>query len=47
MKPFGLVGHQLLGFAWRSEDLFGLRFQFRLQITPVIPSLIQSPILGK
>jgi hypothetical protein len=30
-----------------SEDLFGLRFQFRLQITPVIPSLIQSPILGK
>jgi hypothetical protein len=30
-----------------SQDLFGLRFQFRFQITPVIPSLIQSPILGK
>lgn len=29
-----------------SEDLFGQRFQFRFQITPVIPSLIKSPILG-
>lgn len=30
-----------------SEDLFGQRFQFRFQITPVIPSLVKSPILGK
>jgi len=30
-----------------SEDLFGQRFQFRLQITPVIPSLVKNPILGK
>jgi hypothetical protein len=30
-----------------SQDLFGQRFQFRFQITPVIPSLIQNPILGR
>ena len=30
-----------------SEDLFGQRFQFRFQITPVIPSLIENPILGR
>jgi hypothetical protein len=30
-----------------SEDLFGQLFQFRLQITPVIPSLIENPILGR
>lgn len=30
-----------------SEDLFGLRFAFRFQITPVIPSLIENPLLGK
>ena len=30
-----------------SEDLFGQRFQFRFEIIPVIPSLIQNPILGK
>ena len=30
-----------------SEDLFGLRFEFRFQITPVIPSLIENPILGR
>jgi hypothetical protein len=29
-----------------SQDLFGQRFQFRFQVTPVIPSLIASPILG-
>jgi hypothetical protein len=29
-----------------SQDLFGQRFQFRIQITPVIPSLIKHPILG-
>lgn len=29
-----------------SEDLFGQRFQFRFQITPVIPSLIRNPLLG-
>jgi hypothetical protein len=30
-----------------SQDLFGQRFQFRFQITPVIPSLIGSPLLGR
>jgi hypothetical protein len=30
-----------------SQDAFGQRFQFRFQITPVIPSLIGEPILGK
>ena len=30
-----------------SQDLFGQRFQFRFQITPVIPSLIGEPILGR
>jgi len=30
-----------------SQDLFGQRFQFRFQITPVIPSLIEKPILGR
>jgi hypothetical protein len=30
-----------------SPDAFGQRFQFRLQITPVIPSLVGNPILGK
>jgi len=30
-----------------SQDSFGQRFQFRFQITPVIPSLIESPLLGK
>jgi hypothetical protein len=30
-----------------SEDLFGQRFQFRFQITPVIPSLIANPLLGR
>ncbi len=30
-----------------SEDLFGQRFQLRFEITPVIPSLVQNPILGK
>jgi hypothetical protein len=30
-----------------SQDLFGQRFQFRLQITPVIPSLIGNPIFGR
>jgi hypothetical protein len=29
-----------------SPDDFGQRFQFRVLITPVIPSLIQNPILG-
>lgn len=29
-----------------SQDLFGQRFQFRLQLTPVIPSLIADPIFG-
>jgi len=29
-----------------SEDVFGQRFQFRIQITPVIPSLLKDPILG-
>jgi len=29
-----------------SQDAFGQRFQFRFQITPVIPSLISSPIFG-
>ena len=30
-----------------SQDDFGQRAQFRIQITPVIPSLIQNPIFGK
>jgi hypothetical protein len=30
-----------------SQDDFGQRAQFRLQITPVIPSLIKDPIFGK
>lgn len=30
-----------------SQDLFGQRFQFRIQITPVIPSLIGDSILGR
>jgi len=30
-----------------SQDLFGQRFQFRIQITPVIPSLIKNAILGR
>jgi len=30
-----------------SEDLLGRVFQFRFQITPVIPSLIANPIFGK
>ena len=29
-----------------SQDAFGQRFQFRFQITPVIPSLIAKPIFG-
>jgi len=30
-----------------SPDAFGQRFQFRVQITPVIPSLIANPIFGR
>jgi len=30
-----------------SPDAFGQRAQFRIQITPVIPSLIKNPIFGK
>jgi len=30
-----------------KQDLFGQVFQFRIQITPVIPSLIANPIFGK
>ena len=30
-----------------SQDDFGQRAQFRIQITPVIPSLIKDPIFGK
>jgi hypothetical protein len=30
-----------------SQDLFGQRFQFRLQITPVIPSLVKNPVFGR
>ena len=30
-----------------SQDLFGQRFQFRFQITPVMPSLIGNPIFGR
>jgi hypothetical protein len=30
-----------------SQDLFGQRFRFRIQITPVIPSLIWNPVLGR
>ena len=30
-----------------SPDDFGQRARFRIQITPVIPSLIQNPIFGK
>ena len=30
-----------------SQDLFGQRFQFRIQATPVIPSLIRNPVLGR
>ena len=29
-----------------SPDLFGKRMQIRLQVTPVIPGLVQSPIFG-
>jgi hypothetical protein len=29
-----------------SQDAFGQRFQFRFQITPVIPSLISNPVFG-
>ncbi len=30
-----------------SPDTFGNRYQFRFQITPVIPGLIKNPIFGK
>jgi hypothetical protein len=30
-----------------SPDAFGQRFQFKFQITPVIPGLIKNPIFGK
>jgi hypothetical protein len=30
-----------------SQDDFGKRTAFRIQITPVIPSLIKNPIFGK
>jgi hypothetical protein len=30
-----------------SPDTFGQRYQFRFQITPVIPGLIKEPIFGK
>ena len=30
-----------------GPDEFGKRFQFRIQFTPVIPSLIKNPIFGK
>jgi hypothetical protein len=30
-----------------SPDTFGQRYQFRFQITPVIPGLIKNPIFGK
>jgi hypothetical protein len=30
-----------------SEDVFGQRFQFRIQVTPVIPSLVKEPVLGR
>jgi hypothetical protein len=30
-----------------SQEDFGQTFQFRFQITPVIPSLIHNPLLGK
>jgi hypothetical protein len=30
-----------------SQDDFGQRAQFRIQITPVIPSLIKEPVFGK
>jgi len=29
-----------------SPDTFGQRAQFRLQIQPVVPSLVQNPIFG-
>jgi hypothetical protein len=29
-----------------SQDFFGQRFQFRVQITPVIPSLVKNPVLA-
>ena len=29
-----------------SQDLFGKRFGFRFQITPIIPSLIKKPLFG-
>jgi hypothetical protein len=30
-----------------SQDAFGQRAQFKLNIIPVIPSLIKKPLLGK
>ena len=30
-----------------SQDDFGQRAQFRIQITPVIPALIKDPVFGK
>jgi len=30
-----------------SEDTFGKRVAFRFQITPLVPSLLKSPIFGK
>ena len=30
-----------------SPDTYGLRYQFRFQITPVIPGLVQNPIFGE
>ena len=29
-----------------SADTFGKRAEFRIQVTPVIPGLVQSPIFG-
>jgi hypothetical protein len=33
-------------YAVKHEDLFGQRWQFSLDIIPVIPSLVTRPLLG-
>ncbi|AOS97584.1 hypothetical protein AUP74_02168 [Microbulbifer aggregans] len=50
-KTFPIFGHpvKILGgveYSVVSQDDFGKRAQFRLNITPVIPSLIQKPLFG-
>jgi hypothetical protein len=36
-----------LAYSMVSPDDFGQRVQFKIQITPVIPSLVKNSIFGK